>query len=141
MSSGAFIRYGSVGPPPDSIFDRENSPASTGQVGPPECRTQKGSLRQSGSQGRALGTALDRDLGRLVSRAGLAFGRRARAGSPWARHDYPAAMSPTTAGSGTSISKVSRIGTSGRKTTTNTATIAAAIPTQKLDAIAIDTES
>ena len=43
--------------------------------------------------------------------------------------------------SGSGISKVERIGTSGMKTTTITATIAAAIPTQKLDEIAIDTES
>jgi hypothetical protein len=40
-----------------------------------------------------------------------------------------------------SISKVERIGTSGRKRTMTTATIAATMPTQKLAAMASETDS
>ena len=54
----------------------------------------------------------------------------------------PAAIAPPEgSASGSDISNVSRIGSSGRKTTTITATTAAAIPTQKLEAIATESES
>lgn len=141
MRSGAFIRYGSVVPPLDSIFDREKQPRVDGPSGPPECRTRRGSFATIRRLGEGAWTRT-RPRSRAVSRrAGLVFGRRAWAASPRRASTHPVAMSPKTAGSGASISKVSRIGTSGRKTTTNTATIAPAIPTQKLEAIAIETES
>lgn len=54
---------------------------------------------------------------------------------------FPLSRAQPGSSSASGISKVARIGTSGMKTTTIAATIAAAIPTQKLDAIAIDTES
>ncbi len=73
------------------------------------------------------------NLSRITRRAGSPAGPSSCSG-----HRSTPAQAATSA---SVISNVARIGTSGRKTTTATATTAATMPTQKLAAMAIDTES